>query len=224
MTQDELKKAVANAVLYYVEDNTVVGVGSGSTMHYFIEALAQIKHRIEGAIPSSKNTAEKLKAQGIPILDFNSISQLPLYIDSADACTKHRQLVKGGGGALTQEKILATASHTFICIVDETKRVDFLGDFPVAIEVIPMARSFVAREIVKLEGRPVYRQDFITDNGNVILDVHNWKIMDPIKLEHTLNNIPGVVCNGIFAERAADQLLISTKTGMTVLGKGPLNI
>lgn len=218
MTQDELKRAVSTAALDYVEDNSVVGVGTGSTVNYFIEALAKIKHRIDGAVASSKQTTARLKAAGIPVLDFNGVSELPLYIDSADACTSDRTLVKGGGGALTQEKILATASRTFICIVDESKRVNVLGEFPIPIEVIPMARSFVAREIVKLDGDPVYRDNFITDNGNIILDVYNWTLMEPLKLERILNNIPGVVCNGIFAERTADQLLISTKTGMVVLG------
>lgn len=222
MTDDELKRAVSTAALDFVADNSVVGVGTGSTVNFFIEALAKIKHRIDGAVASSKATTARLKAAGIPVLDFNAVSELPLYIDGADACTSDRTLVKGGGGALTQEKILATASHTFICIVDESKRVNVLGEFPIPIEVIPMARSFVAREIVKLDGDPVYRENFVTDNGNIILDVYNWTLMEPLKLERALNNIPGVVCNGIFADRPADQLLISTKTGMVVLGTGHL--
>lgn len=224
MNQDELKQTVAMAVLDYIEDNTVVGVGSGTTVKYFIEALSKIKNRIDGAVASSAQTAALLKAKGIPLLELNNVSEIPLYIDSADAFTPHRQLVKGGGGALTREKIIASASKTFVCIVDESKKVNVLGEFPVAVEVIPMARSFVAREIVKLEGDPVYRENFITDNGNIILDVYNWNIMEPIKLEHHLNNIPGIVCNGIFADRPADQLLIGTQTGMVVLGSGPIDL
>lgn len=224
MTQDEMKQAVAVAALDYVEDNSIVGVGTGSTVRYFIERLAKIKHRIEGAVPSSKATRDHLKSLGIPIIELNAVSELLLYIDGADACTQHRHLIKGGGGALTQEKIIASASKTFICMVDASKKVDVLGDFPVPIEVIPMARSFVAREIVKLDGDPVYREHFVTDNGNIILDVHNWRILEPLKLERALNNIPGVVCNGIFADRTADQLLISTPTGMVVIGSGPLHL
>jgi ribose 5-phosphate isomerase A len=218
MTQDELKRDVAKAALDFVEENSIIGVGSGSTIHYFIEYLALIKDRIEATVASSIDTEKRLKAQGIPVVDFNSVSELALYIDGADACTPHRVLVKGGGAALTREKILATASKEFICIVDESKKVDILGEFPVPIEVIPMARSYVAREIVKLGGNPVYRQNVTTDNGNVILDVHNWLINEPLKLERTLNNIPGVVCAGIFADRTADVLLVSTQTGMKVLG------
>lgn len=217
MNQNELKKAAALASIDYIEDNSIIGVGTGTTIQYFIEALAKIKHRIEGAVPSSHATRLQLKAFGIPVLEFNMVAELPLYIDSADECTQHRQLIKGGGGALTQEKILATASKTFICIVDESKKVDILGTFPIPIEVIPMARSFVAREIVKLEGDPVYRDNFVTDNGNIILDVYNWAIMEPSKLERALNNIPGVVCNGIFAERSADKLLVSTQRGVKEL-------
>lgn len=218
MNQNELKQAVAMAALDYVEDNTVVGVGTGSTVHYFIEALAAIKDRIQGAVASSIETETKLKALKIPILDLNMLNELPLYVDGADACTSHRILIKGKGGALTREKILAFAAKKFICIVDESKKVALFKDILVPIEVIPMARSMVAHEIVKLGGRPIYREGVKTDNGNVILDVHHWTIMDPLKLEQTLNNIPGVVCNGIFADRPADQLLISTTTGMTVIG------
>lgn len=218
MTQDEMKQAVAKTSLDYIEENSIVGVGSGSTMNHFIDLLATIKHRIEGAVASSVATEQKLKSLKIPVIDFNNVPELTLYIDSADSYNAHLQLIKGGGGALTREKILASASKQFICIVDESKGVDVLGEFPVPIEVIPMARSFVAREIVKLGGNPVYRPHFVTDNGNVILDVHHWTLTEPHKLETTLNNIPGVVCNGIFAERRADLLLICTQTGMKVLG------
>lgn len=217
MNQDELKHIVAQAALSFVEDNGIVGIGSGSTIHYFIEALAKIKHRIEAAVPSSQATRQQLKAYGIPILEFTYVSELSLYLDGADACNRQGQLVKGGGGALTQEKILASASTTFICLVDESKQVDILGEFPVAVEVIPMARSFVARKIVKLGGDPVYRENFITDNGNIILDVYNLTLTDPLKIERAINNIPGVVCNGIFADRITDRLLISTQQGVITI-------
>jgi ribose 5-phosphate isomerase A len=219
-TPESLKKAVALAALDYIEDNMVIGVGTGTTINYFIENLAKLKGKIAGTVASSKATEAKLNALGIPVLDLNGLDELPLYVDSADAFNGHRQLIKGGGGALTREKILAFASKQFLCILDASKRTDNLGSVPVPIEVIPMARSMIAREIVKLGGRPQYREGFVTDNGNVILDVHHWSILDPMKLENTLNNLPGVVSNGIFAERPADQLLISTQTGMTVLGLG----
>lgn len=218
MTQDELKQAVAIAALDCIEEKNIVGIGSGTTIHYFIEKLATIKSSIEGAIPSSKETEKMLKKHQIPVLELNDVSGIDIYIDSADAFTSNLNLIKGGGGALTREKILATASKQFICIVDESKKVDILGEFPVAIEVLPMARSFVAREIVKLGGNPAYRANFITDNGNIILDVHHWMINEPLKLERELNNIPGILCNGIFAERSADIILMSTQTGMKVFG------
>lgn len=217
MTQNELKKAAAKSALDYIEDNSIIGVGSGSTAHFFIEYLATIKHRIEGAVPSSNETEARLKAKGIPVFNLNSAPSVSVYIDGADAFTRDRLLVKGGGGALTREKILAAASNRFIGMVDETKQVNILGEFPIAIEVIPMARSFIGRAIVKLGGNPVYRQDFITDNGNIIIDVHNWIITEPMKLEQTLNNLPGVVCNGIFANHLPDVLLISTSAGISVL-------
>lgn len=218
MTQDELKKTVAEAALDYVEENAIIGVGAGSTIHCFIEALAQIKDRIRGVVPGSSATEKLLKQKGIPVFELNHVDELPVYIDSADACTHHRQLVKGGGGAQTREKILASASKEFICIIDESKMVDILGTFPVAVEVLPMARSFVAREIVQLGGNPNYRQNFTTDNGNIILDVHNLDIQEPRKMEQNLNNIPGVVGHGLFAERPADLVLIATQQGMKVLG------
>lgn len=218
MTQDELKKSVATAALDYIEENTIIGVGAGSTIQFFIEALAQIKDKIQGAVASSVATEKLLKQKNIPIFELNQVDELPLYVDSADAFTHHRQLVKGGGGAQTREKILASASKVFICIVDENKMVDILGAFPVAVEVLPMARSFVAREIVKLGGHPEYRSNFTTDNGNIILDVHHWEILEPLKLEYNLNNIPGVVGHGLFAERSADMVLIAGQQGMKVLG------
>lgn len=212
--QDALKKAVAKEALDYVPEKGIIGVGSGSTVHFFIEALATIKHKIEGAVASSLATEARLKAQGIPVFDLNTVNEVSVYIDGADTCNAHRQLIKGGGGALTREKILAAASKKFVCIIDESKFARVLGEFPVAIEVIPMARSFVAREIVKLDGNPVYRPQFITDNGNIILDVYNWVIAEPIKLERTLNNIPGVVGNGIFADYPANIVLMATKQGI----------
>jgi len=208
ITQQKLKQIVAQAALLHIEENSIVGVGSGSTMQCFIEALASIRHRIQGTVASSVETENQLKAQGIPVFNLNGIDELSIYVDSADAFTEHRQLVKGGGGALTREKILAAASPRFLCIVEASKKVAVLGEFPIAIEVIPMARSFVAREIVKLGGQPIYRQNYLTDNGNVILDVHQWVMTEPIQFEHKLNNIAGVVCNGIFASRPADTVLV----------------
>lgn len=219
MTQDEQKEAVAQSALRFIEDNTIVGVGTGSTVNYFIEGLATIKHRIQGAVASSKATEARLKSYGIPVFDLNTVD-VDVTVDGADACNPYCQLVKGGGGALTREKILVAASRHFICIIDASKQVKVLGDFPVPIEVIPMARSFVAREIVKLEGDPVYRENFVTDNGNIILDVHHWVIAEPIKLERTLNNIPGVVCNGLFADKTADTVLISTEDGIKTMKCG----
>ncbi len=222
MTQDELKQNVAKVALEYVEENSIIGVGTGSTINHFIDFLGQIKSNIKGAVASSLATEKRLKEKGIPIIESNMVDDLPLYIDGADAYNLHRQLVKGGGGALTREKILASASKQFICIVDESKKVDVLGEFPIAVEVLPFARSFVAREIIKIGGNPIYRQDFKTDNGNIILDVHNLTLTDPLKIEHTLNNIPGVLCNGIFAERRADMVLVASEKGMKVLGANTL--
>lgn len=214
MDQDFLKKSVAHTALEYIENGIVLGVGSGSTVNFFIDALASVKNKIEGAVASSNMTAEKLKALSIPVYDLNSVSELTLYIDGADEINSANQMIKGGGGALTREKIVAAAAKKFICIADQTKQVDLLGGFPVALEVIPMSRSFVARQVVKLGGNPVYRQGFVTDNGNVIIDVHNLKILDPIDLEKKLNNIAGVITNGIFALRPADTLLMATEKGV----------
>ena len=217
MTQDEMKQAVAKAALEYVQAGDVIGVGTGSTANAFIDALASIKHKIDGAVASSEATAKRLKERGIQVLELNETGDLSIFVDGADEATKHLHLIKGGGGALTREKIVAGASRKFICIADESKLVDVLGAFPLPIEVIPMARSFVARAIVRLGGEPVLREGFITDNGNVILDVHGLKIMEPAKLEAELNNIPGVVTNGLFARRPADVLLLGTPTGVRKL-------
>jgi len=217
MTQDEMKKAVALAALDYVEVGQVVGVGTGSTANHFIDALAGIKGKIEGAVASSNATAERLKSHGIPVYDLNEVSTIPVYVDGADEANRHLHLIKGGGGALTREKIVAAVSEKFICIADETKLVDVLGRFPLPIEVIPMARSYVARELVKLGGEPVLREGFVTDNGNLILDVHNLEILEPVKMETTLNNIVGVVTNGLFAARPADALLLGTPEGVRTI-------
>lgn len=214
MQQDELKKRVAVEALTHVKHGTVLGVGSGSTVNYFIEALATIKNKIEGAVASSEETAKRLKAHGIPVLDLNSTGPLAVYVDGADEATRHLQLIKGGGGALTREKIIASASAKFVCLIDDSKLVDVLGTFPVAVEVIPMARSTVARKLVQLGGDPVYRKSFLTDNGNVILDVYNLEILEPAKLEIAFTQIPGVVDCGIFALRRADLLLVASSSGI----------
>ena len=208
MTQDELKQKTAEAALEYVKDVSVVGVGTGSTVNHFINFLADMKSSIDGAVSSSESTTARLKEIGIPVLDLNSVGEVEVYVDGADEVNPLKQMIKGGGGALTREKIVAAASKTFICIVDETKTVDALGAYPLPIEVIPMARSYVAREMVKMGGRPVWREDYFTDNGNEIIDIHNLDIMEPIKMERTLSNIPGIVTVGIFAERPADVVLI----------------
>ena len=208
---------VAEAALEYVEAGTIIGVGTGSTANMFIDALARIKGKIDGTVASSVASADRLRGHGIPVLDINAAGELSLYVDGADESTKHLHLIKGGGGALTREKIVAGAARKFVCIADESKLVDVLGAFPLPIEVIPMARSFVARELVKLGGTPVLREDFTTDNGNVILDIHNLKIMDPVKMEAELNNIPGIVTVGLFAIRPADVLLLGTKDGVKQL-------
>lgn len=213
MTRDEQKKLAATAALEYVETGAVVGVGTGSTANYFIEGLARIKNRFDGAVASSEGTASRLKEQGIRVLDLNAVDEIPIYVDGADESTRHLHLIKGGGGALTREKIVAAASRKFVCVADESKLVDVLGAFPLPVEVIPMARSYVARQFVKMGGRPVWREKFVTDNGNVILDVHNLQILEPARLEQEINNIAGVVCNGIFAQRPADVLLLGTANG-----------
>jgi len=217
MSQDTLKKAVAEAALSYVQAGTIVGIGTGSTANFFIDALAAIKHKIDGTVASSVASAERLRKHGIPVLDLNSVDELALYVDGADEATKNLHLIKGGGGALTREKIVAAVARQFVCIADESKLVDILGRFPLPIEVIPMARSHVARQIVKLGGQPVLREGFTTDNGNIILDVRNLQIMEPAKLEAELNNIPGVVTNGLFALRPADVLLLGTAQGVRTL-------
>jgi len=219
MTTEDLKKSAANAALKYVEDDAVVGVGSGSTVNHFIDALATIKHKIEGAVASSAETEKRLKALGIPVCDLNSVNHLAIYVDGADEFNDYLYLTKGGGGALTREKIVAAVAESFVCIVDETKRVGVLGTFPLPVEVIPMARSYIARQLVKLGGDPEYREGFVTDNGNVILDVHNLKIIDPIALEIQINNIAGVVSNGLFAKRSADLVLMATPNGVTTIQK-----
>lgn len=217
MNQDELKKQVAEAALEYVEAGTIIGVGTGSTANMFIDALARIKGKIEGTVASSNASAERLKSHGIPVLDLNSVSELSVYIDGADESTKHLHLIKGGGGALTREKIVAACSRKFVCIADQSKLVDVLGAFPLPVEVIPMARSYVARQLVKLGGVPELRTGFTTDNGNVILDVHNLDILDPVKMETEIGLITGVVTVGLFARRPADVLLLGTPDGVQTL-------
>ena len=217
LSQSDKKQAVAKRAVEYIEDDSYIGVGTGSTADYFIQELGKMKHHIQGAVASSENTLKQLKALGIPIVPLDSVVELDLYIDGADEATRHRQLIKGGGGALTREKIVASASKKFICLIDDSKLVEKLGLFPLAVEVIPMARSMVAREIVKLGGSPSWRQGFVTDNHNYILDVQNLNILEPAVLESKLNQISGVVSNGIFAARPADQLLIGTDQGVEVI-------
>ena len=217
MTPDDMKKMAAQAALEYVETGTVIGIGTGSTANHFIDGLAAIKHKIDGTVASSEASAKRLEAHGIPVLDLNSVDELSVYIDGADEANHYLHLIKGGGGALTREKIVAAASRKFVCIADESKLVDILGAFPLPVEVIPMARSYVAREFVKHGGQPVYREGFTTDNGNIILDVHNLEIMEPVKLEEELNNVPGVVTVGIFARRPADVLLLGAPGGVKTL-------
>ncbi len=214
MTQDEMKKAVAKAALEHVVPNTIIGIGTGSTANHFIDFLAGMKGQIEGTVASSEASAKRLKGHGIEVFDLNSVDSISVYVDGADETNHYRHLIKGGGGALTREKIVAAASKKFVCIVDETKVVDILGKFPLPVEVIPMARSYVARELAKLGGMPVYREGFVTDNGNVILDVQGLEIMEPVKLEQALNNITGVVTNGLFAMRPADVVLVGTPNGV----------
>lgn len=217
MSLDDYKKAAALAAIDYVEPGMVVGIGTGSTANHFIDALAKIKHKIDGTVASSEASAKRLKGHGIEVLDLNATGDLSLYVDGADESNRHLHLIKGGGGALTREKIVAGASKKFVCIADHTKKVDVLGKFPLPIEVIPMARSFVARQVVKLGGNPVLREGFTTDNGNIILDVHGLQISQPAKLEADLNNIPGVVTNGIFAIRPADVLILGGPNGIETL-------
>ncbi len=216
MNQDEMKKRAAEAALDYVEGG-IIGVGTGSTVNHFIDALAKVRGRIEGAVSSSEASTERLKQRGIPVYDLNATGGLSLYVDGADEANPQLQLIKGGGGALTREKIVAAASEKFVCIADESKLVQILGQFPLPVEVIPMARSYVARELVKLGGTPVWRENFITDNGNLILDVAHLEILEPRKLEQQINNIAGVVTVGIFALRPADVLILGTSAGTKTL-------
>ena len=214
MPNETLKKRVAEAAMKFVEDGMVVGVGTGSTVKYFIDALARIKGRITGAVSSSEASSERLKARNIPVLDLNAVGPLSLYVDGADESNRQLQLIKGGGGALTREKIIAAASSRFVCIADESKLVDVLGAFPLPVEIIPMARAHVSRELLRRGGRPLLRQHFVTDNGNLVLDVFDLTINKPASLEADLNNIAGVVTVGLFALRPADILLLSTAQGV----------
>ena len=217
MTQDELKQAVARAAVQYVVDDAVIGVGSGSTANFFIDELAACRGRIRGAVASSERTAERLRRHGIPLFDVNDLESLPVYIDGADEVTERFAMIKGGGGALTREKIVAAVSRRFVCIADASKLVSVLGGFPLPVEVIPMARAHVARAIAELGGRPRLREGFVTDNGNVVLDVAGLSIADPVGLEERLNNIVGVVTNGLFARRGADVVLLGTPAGVRTL-------
>jgi ribose 5-phosphate isomerase A len=208
MSNDNEKRQAGEAAIRYIEDDTIVGVGTGSTVAYFIAALADLRNRIQGAVSSSEQSTAALKKLGIPVLDLNAAGPLNLYVDGADECDPQRRLIKGGGAALTREKIVAAAARKFVCVIDSSKRVNVLGKFPLPIEVIPMARSLIGREIVKLGGRPVWRDGVVTDNGNWIIDVHGWQIADPAALESTLNQLPGIVTVGLFAHRPADVVLI----------------
>ncbi|MCI4202238.1 ribose-5-phosphate isomerase RpiA [Dickeya dianthicola] len=214
MTQDELKKAVGWAALDYVRPGTIVGVGTGSTAAHFIDALGSIKHQIDGAVSSSDASTAKLKSLGIPVFDCNDVDVLDVYVDGADEINPHMQMIKGGGAALTREKIVAAIARQFVCIVDASKQVDVLGRFPLPVEVIPMARAYVARELVKLGGQPVYRDGVITDNGNIILDVHNMDLSDAVAMENRINSLAGVVTVGLFGNRGADVALVGTSDGV----------
>ncbi|MGB0834467.1 MAG: ribose-5-phosphate isomerase RpiA [Psychrobium sp.] len=214
MNQDEMKKAAGWAAIEYIEKDTIVGVGTGSTVNHFIDALGSIKGDIEGAVSSSEESTRRLKEYGIPVFDLNTVDQLSVYVDGADEINQKMQMIKGGGAALTREKIIAAVADKFVCIADESKLVDELGQFPLPVEVVPMARSYVARQLVKLGGDPVYREGVITDNGNIILDVYNFSKDDARDLETQINAIVGVVTNGFFAHRAADELLLATPNGV----------
>lgn len=217
MNQDEKKRKAAEAAMEYVVEDGYIGVGTGSTVNYFIAELAKIRHKIEGAISSSEASEKLLRQHSIPVAPLNSVIEIPVYIDGADEATRHLHLIKGGGGALTREKIVAAASKKFVCIIDDTKLVDVLGRFPLPVEVIPMAQSYVGRELAKLGGQPVLREGFTTDNGNIIIDVHNLSIQQPTELEARINNIAGVVSNGLFARRPADVLLVADGAGVQTL-------
>lgn len=220
MTQDEMKREVARAALEYVVEGRLVGVGTGSTARLFIEELAALKDRITGAVASSEDTKRRLEGHGIKVFDLNTVTDLPVYIDGADEITPEMHMIKGGGGALTREKIVSAVAERFVCIVDDTKVVDYLGRFPLPVEVIPMASAYVARELAKLGGTPVLREGFVTDNGNLILDVRGLKILDPVDLETRLNQLAGVVTNGLFARRPADICLIGSPDGVRTLTAG----
>ena len=224
MDQEALKKLCAEAALAFVEDDMMVGVGTGSTVNHFIAALAGRRSRIAGAVSSSEASAKRLREAGIPVLDLNGTGGCDVYVDGADEVTEHLAMIKGGGGALTREKIVAQASRKFVCIADASKLVAVLGRFPLPVEVIPMARSLVAREIVRLGGRPVLREGAVTDNGNAILDVHGLSIVDPVALESALNQLPGVVTNGLFARRPADVLLLGTAEGVRRIDRSPAGV
>ena len=215
--QDILKKQSAEAALDFIESGMIVGIGTGSTVNFFIDALARVKRRIDGAVSTSEASTARLQAHGIPVLDLNSIASLSLYVDGADEFNRRLQLIKGGGGALTREKIVARASVSFVCITDQTKQVETLGKFPLPVEVIPMARRSIEEELIKCGGQPVLREGFITDNGNVILDVHNLAIEEPETLESRINDLPGVVTNGIFSIRPANVLLMGTSAGVEII-------
>ena len=217
MNQDEQKRAVARAAIQYIPVGSIVGVGTGSTANYFIDELAAIKHKIEGAVASSEATARRLSSHGIEVMDLNSVDVLPIYVDGTDEITEHLHMIKGGGGALTREKIVAAVAKKFVCIADKSKLVDVLGKFPLPVEVIPMARSYVSREIIRLGGQPRLREKLITDNGNIILDVQGLQILNPVELEAALNQITGVVTNGLFAKRGADVLLLSNDSGVQTI-------
>ncbi|MEY1662856.1 ribose-5-phosphate isomerase RpiA [Isoalcanivorax beigongshangi] len=214
MDQNAQKQAAAEAALSFIEPDAIVGVGTGSTANYFIDALATRKHQIRGAVASSEATAERLRSHGIEVFDLNQVDRLPVYVDGADEVNKHREMIKGGGGALTREKIVAAVADQFICIVDESKCVDVLGAFPLPVEVIPMARSLVARKLAGLGGQPRYRDGFVTDNGNLILDVHHIDLGRPLKMETDINQLVGVVTNGLFALRPADVVLVGGRDGV----------
>ena len=221
MNQDELKQAVGQAAVDYIkphlDEDSIVGVGTGSTANCFIDALAAVKHLFDGAVASSEASAERLKSHGIPVYDLNSVDGMDFYIDGADEINEHLEMIKGGGAALTREKIVAAVAKRFVCVADESKMVGMMGAFPLPVEVVPMARSHVARELVKLGGDPVWREGVVTDNGGQILDVHNLKIQSPMQLESEINQITGVITNGLFAQRGADVLLLGTQDGVKTL-------
>ncbi len=220
MTQDELKRQAAEAALEYLPDSGVLGIGTGSTVNHFIDLLADVKNRFEGAVSSSEASTERLKKIGMQVFDLNAVGELEIYVDGADESNHSLHLIKGGGGALTREKIIAAASKKFVCIADESKLVHVMGGFPLPVEVIPMARSYVARELVKLGGTPVWRENFVTDNGNLILDVENMEIMEPVKMETIINQIVGVVTVGLFAHRPADVLILGSESGAKTILPG----